>query len=150
MRRCYLDVPRSKAKMRCREKGNDAISIANSLPAPWDLRWVWAPSPRLAVLWSLHKRNSRVTRELTLVFSVCFCFHIMFSLLFRGDDCTSSLDFHQNQNRNKSKNSLAKKKKNPWVSSVYWKWVTTLYLSMNAEFWICVLKFLSFKFKLIT
>ena len=68
-------------------------------------------NPRLAVLWNLHKRNSRVTRELMLVFSVCFYFHIMFSLLFCGDDHTSSLDFHQNQNRNKSKNSLAKKKK---------------------------------------
>ena len=59
-----------------------------------------------------------MTRELTLVFSVYFCFHIMFSLLFRGDDCTSSLDFHQNQNRNKSKNSLAKKKKKKSMSII--------------------------------
>ena len=45
---CHVEVtvvPRSKAKMRCREKCNDAISIVNSLPAPWDLRCVWAPIP---------------------------------------------------------------------------------------------------------
>ena len=40
--------------------------------------------------------------------------------------------------------------KNPWVWSIYWKWVATLYPSMHTQFWNCTLKFLSLEITLVT
>lgn len=64
------------------------------------------------------------TCDLTLAFTSGLLFSDMcFLFCSMGGNLSSSLYFHQNWKRNKSKKPLAK---NIWVWSIYWKWGATL------------------------